>query len=83
MKNLWGISIVISLAFIISTGIIAFGTYWGGFREICFYFHLIPFGIGFSGGSDGWIIVYYILTTLVITLFFRFIIEIIRIMKNH
>ena len=44
-----------------------FGLYYS-VCEFCFLFHLIPFGIGFSGGSVLYIIGYYIILFLVLWL---------------
>ena len=47
-----------------------------------FVLHVIPFIIGFSGESFFWIMCYYILSTLVLAGFFRFIVFIIDLIRD-
>jgi hypothetical protein len=63
---------IFSIVFIFLTGWIAFGgMYLGPISSFCFYFHLIPFGIGFSGSNDTSIVlIYYIALWLILTVFF-------------
>ncbi len=62
------LSAKISLVIILLTGWIAFSSNISILQEICFYFHLIPFGIGFSGGSTLLIILYYLALLFVVSL---------------
>jgi hypothetical protein len=52
-------SSIISILFIGLTGLILISKSLSVFYEFAFLFHLIPFGIGFSGGMTIWIYVYY------------------------
>lgn len=54
---------LISISFIVIT--VFFGLL-NGVNGFCFLFHLIPFGVGFVGGSILIIIIYYILLFLLI-----------------
>lgn len=54
-------SSIISVLFILLTGWIAFGHAMSVAFEFAFLFHLIPFGIGFTGGASILIFLYYIL----------------------
>jgi hypothetical protein len=79
---------------ILMSGIIAFIfitlTGWNGLHahtpfiwEYCFVFHLIPFGIGFSGGQFIYIILYYILLWLILSLFIFCVISAVNRLINH
>ncbi len=62
---------VLSLAFIILTAVIGSGEYFGGaLQQLCFMFHVIPFGIGFSGGENYLSVIYYIVLWLALTFMF-------------
>jgi hypothetical protein len=62
---------IFSIVFILLTAWIAFGAVDPGpLRQFCFYFHLLPFGIGFSGGDTTAILIYYPALWLVLTVFF-------------
>jgi hypothetical protein len=63
---------IFSIVFIFLTGWIAFGPVdLGSLRQFCFYFHLLPFGIGFSGSTDtSTTLIYYIALWLALTVFF-------------
>lgn len=54
-------SSIISVLFILVTGWIAFGNAMSVAFEFSFLFHLIPFGIGFTGGASILIYLYYLL----------------------
>gem|GEM_PF-5843532 len=62
------LSALISALVILLTGWIAFSSNISILHDICFYFHLIPFGIGFSGGSTISIILYYSILWIVLAL---------------
>lgn len=61
-------SSIISALFILVTGWIAFGHTMSVAFEFAFLFHLIPFGIGFTGGASILIFLYYILLWTVLSL---------------
>ncbi|MEX2596467.1 MAG: hypothetical protein WEC59_06000, partial [Salibacteraceae bacterium] len=54
-------SSIISALFILVTGWISFGNAMSVAFEFAFIFHLIPFGIGFTGGASIIIYLYYLL----------------------
>jgi len=60
-----------AIAFILITAYGSNGGFGVGWlSEFCFYFHLIPFGIGFSGGGGIIILVYYLVLWLMLTILF-------------
>ena len=59
------ISTLIAALFLILT---ALGTITGVLHAFCFAFHLIPFGIAYSGGSEVYITLYYIALWMLISL---------------
>jgi hypothetical protein len=63
---------IFSIVFIFLTGWIAFGPVdLGPLRQFCFYFHLFPFGLGFSGSTDTFpVLIYYFVLWLVLTVLF-------------
>jgi len=61
-------SSIISILFIVVTGWIAFGNALSVAFEFAFLFHLIPFGIGFTGGASILIFLYYLLLWVVLSL---------------
>lgn len=86
MKNFktYLLSALISIAIILSTGWIAFNSHTSIsiLHEICFYFHLIPFGIGFTGGSELSMFLYYFALWSVITLVLIPIVKLFHSSKN-
>ena len=71
VDGLKGISLHFLLGGVFSFLVIILTAIFGLFYPIsdfCFLFHLIPFGIGFSGGSVLYIIGYYIILFLVLWL---------------
>lgn len=54
-------SSIISILFILVTGWISFGNAMSVAFEFAFIFHVIPFGIGFTGGASIMIYLYYLL----------------------
>ena len=54
-------SCIISVLIILLTGWISFGNATSIAFEFSFFFHLIPFGIGFTGGAQILILLYYLL----------------------
>lgn len=54
-------SSIISIAFILLTGWISFSNADSVAFEVSFIFHLVPFGIGFTGGASILIFLYYLL----------------------
>jgi hypothetical protein len=61
---------LLSVVFIFLTGYIAFSSIdLGSLKSFCFYFHLIPFGVGFAGGGAV-IFFYYLILWIVLTLLF-------------
>jgi hypothetical protein len=73
---------LISVIIILLTGWIGAYSNISGLQEICFYFHLIPFGIGFSGGNTSSIIIYYLILWIVLALVMNPIIIIFDSLKN-
>ena len=61
------ISGLISVIIILVTGWIASYSDVSILGEICFYFHFIPFGIGFAGGGAASILLYYSILWIVLT----------------
>lgn len=61
-------SSIISALFILVTGWIAFGNAMSVAFEFAFLFHLIPFGIGFTGGASILIFLYYLILLVVLSL---------------
>lgn len=78
------LSALISIAIIISTGWIAFNSHTSipGLHEICFYFHLIPFGIGFTGGSVFSMCLYYFALWSILTIVLIPILKLLHSSKN-
>lgn len=78
------LSALISLTIILITGWIAFYSHTSIsiLHEVCFYFHLIPFGIGFSGGSTSSMVLYYFGLWSVITLVLIPIVKLFNSSKN-
>jgi hypothetical protein len=61
----------LSIAFIILTAFIGSGEYFGGtLQQFCFMFHVIPFGIGFSGGENYLAVIYYFILWIALTFMF-------------
>lgn len=60
------VSGIISVIIILLTGWIAFYRGTSILHDICFFFHLIPFGIGFSGGGTASVILYYFILWIVL-----------------
>jgi hypothetical protein len=54
------ISTLIAALFLILTALFAFHAFGSVIYTFCFAFHLIPFGIAYSGGSEVYIVLYYI-----------------------
>lgn len=77
-------SAFISLTIILITGWISFYSHTSitVLHEICFYFHLISFGIGYSGGSTSLIVLYYVGLWCIITLILIPIVKIFNSSKN-
>jgi hypothetical protein len=64
---------IFSIVFIFLTGWVAFSLSFGFWplKQFCFFFHIIPFGMGFSGGIDTFTaLIYYPILWLVLTVFF-------------
>lgn len=61
-------SSIISVLFILVTGWIAFGLTMSIAFEFAFLFHLIPFGIGFTGGASILIYLYYLILWAILSL---------------
>jgi len=61
----------LALIFIVSTAIVAQSSLsLSSFGRFCFFFHTIPFGVGFSGGSSMFMWIYYLVLWLVLTYIF-------------
>ena len=61
--------VIMAGAFIFLSAAMAYsGVSW--LSTFCFYFHLIPFGIGFAGGGGVIILIYYLALWVALTLFF-------------
>jgi len=76
---------LISITIIFATGWVAFGSHTSisVLHEICFYFHLIPFRIAFTGGSETSMILYYLGLWFIITLVLIPIVKVIKSSKNR
>lgn len=79
------VAILIAIATILFTGWVAFSSHieLELFRKLCFYFHLEAFGIGFTGGSDFEIMMYYIKLLAGLSLVNYLIIVFIRKLSKH
>jgi uncharacterized protein YycO len=73
--NPYILSGIISVIIIILTGWLASNSNISILSEFCFYFHLFPFIIGFSGGSSLLVILYYFILWIVLSLFIILIIK--------
>jgi hypothetical protein len=58
-----------AIGFIVLTAVFASGGS-GWLQSFCFYFHLIPFGIGFAGGGNFGIVLYYLILWVVLSILF-------------
>jgi len=63
-------SAIFSFLFLVITGMLAFYLTMPVISDICFYIHLIPFGIGFTGGSNWEMARYYFIVWIVLTILF-------------
>ena len=82
MKKSWVISSVFSLGFILLTWLLSYDYHLGWLSEISFYLHLIPWGIGFSGGSYWTSIFYYVGLWVALTAVFKMIYIVYRSLKQ-
>jgi hypothetical protein len=75
-------SSIISILFILVTGWISFGNAMSVAFEFAFLFHLVPFGIGFTGGASIFIYLYYLLLWIGLSLLISPLIKVFYLSKN-